>query len=52
MNKELQFIICCIEECENAKNMTGKDIINLFKKYHLYEYIKDFYEVLYVTGPK
>lgn len=52
MNKKLQFIIYCIEEYKNAKNMTGKEIINLFEKYHLYEYIKDFYEVLHVTGPK
>ena len=52
MNKELQFIIYCIEEYKNAKNLTGKEIINLFEKYHLYEYIKDFYEVLHVTGPK
>ncbi len=52
MNKELQFIIYCIEEYKNAKNLTGKEIINLFEKYHLYEYIKDFYEVLHLTGPK
>lgn len=52
MNKELQFIIYCIEEYKNAKKLTGKEIINLFEKYHLYEYIKDFYEVLHVTGPK
>lgn len=52
MNKELQFIIYCIEEYKNAKNLTGKEIINLFEKYHLYEYIKDFYEVLHITGPK
>ena len=52
MNKELQFIIYCIEEYKNAKNLTGKEIINLFEKYHLYEYIKGFYKVLHVTGPK
>lgn len=52
MNKELQFIIYCIEEYKNAKNLTGKEIINLFEKYHLYEYIKDFYEVLHLIGPK
>lgn len=52
MNKKLQFIIYCIEEYKNAKNLTGKEIINLFEKYHLYEYIKDFYEVLHLTGPK
>lgn len=47
MNKELQFIIYCIGEYKNAKNLTGKGIINLLEKYHLYEYIKDFYEVLH-----
>lgn len=52
MSKELPFIIFCIEEYKNQKGMTGKDVITLFNKYSVCEYIKDFYEALHTTGTK
>lgn len=33
MSKELPFIIFCIEEYKNSKNMSGKKVINLFNEY-------------------
>lgn len=42
----------CIEEYKNQKGMTGKDVITLFNKYSVCEYIKDFYEALHTTGIK
>lgn len=52
MNKELPFIIYCIEEYKNQKGMTGKETINLFNQYSVCEYIKSFYEALHIGGAK
>ena len=52
MSKELPFIVLCIEEYKNQKKMTGKDVITLFNKYNVCEYIQDFYEILHTTGVK
>ena len=52
MSKELPFLILCIEEYKNCKNLSGKDVIELFNKYSVCEYIQDFYDVLHTTGTK
>lgn len=50
MSKELPFMILCVEEYKNKKEMTGEEVVNLFNKYSVCEYIKNFYEVLHTTG--
>lgn len=52
MSKELPFIVFCIEEYKNQKGMTGKEVIDLFNKYSVCEYIQKFYEALQTTGPR
>lgn len=52
MSKELPFMVYCVEEYKNQKGMTGKEVIELFNKYRVCEYIKDFYEALHTTGIK
>lgn len=52
MSKELPFIILCIEEYKNTKGLTGKETINLFNKYSVCEYIREFYDVLHTTGTR
>lgn len=52
MSKELPFIILCVEEYKNQKHLSGKEVISLFNKYSVYEYIRSFYEVLHTTGTK
>ena len=52
MSKELPFIILCVEEYKNAKAMTGGEVVDLFNKYSVFEYIKLFYDVLHTTGTK
>ncbi|MBO4622709.1 MAG: DUF3791 domain-containing protein [Bacilli bacterium] len=52
MSKELPFIILCLEEYKNNKNLNGKEIIELFNKYDVFNYIKSFYEALHTTGTK
>ena len=50
MSKELPFIILCVEEYKNRNAMTGRDVIDLFEKYSVCEYIRDFYESMHTTG--
>jgi hypothetical protein len=50
MSKELPFMVLCIEEYKNRKGMTGKDVVNLFSRYSVCEYIRSFYESLHTTG--
>ncbi len=50
MSKELPFIVFCIEEYKNKKGMTGREVVDLFNRHSVCEYIKEFYEVLHTTG--
>ena len=50
MSKEGNFLIFCIEQYRTAKNMTGKEVINLFKQYKISEYIVSCFEALHTTG--
>ena len=52
MSKELPFIVLCVEEYKNNKGLSGKEVMDLFNKYSVCEYIKSFYEVLDTTGTK
>ena len=52
MSKELPFIIFCIEEYKNQKHMSGRDVMDLFNRYSVCDYIRSFYEVLHTTGNK
>ena len=52
MSKELPFMVLCAEEYKNQKGLTGKEVMALFNKYSVCEYIKDFYDVLHTTGSR
>lgn len=52
MSKELPFMVFCIEEYKIQKGMTEKDVMTLFNKYSVCEYIQEFYEVLHTMGPR
>lgn len=52
MSRELPFIILCIEEYKNQKNLSGNDVVLLFNKYRVFDYIRSFYDVLHTTGTK
>ena len=52
MSKELPFIVFCVEEYKVDKRMTGKEVLDLFNKYAVCEYIKTYYDVLHTTGTK
>ena len=52
MSKELPFYVLCIEEYKNQKNLSGSEVMDLFMKYSVLDYIKSFYEALHTTGSK
>ena len=34
------------------KNLNGKEVLEVFNKYMIFDYIKSFYEALHITGVK
>ena len=50
MSIETNFIIFCMENYKAYKSLTGKDVAQLFDKYGVYDYLRDFYDVLHTTG--
>lgn len=50
MSKEGNFLVFCIEQYKTAKNLSGREVINLFRKYKISEYIVSCFEALHTTG--
>lgn len=50
MSKEGNFLIFCIETYKAAKKLTGKQVMDLFRKYGISEYIISCFEALHTTG--
>ena len=52
MSKELPFMVLCVEEYKNQKQMSGREVVDLFEKYSVFDYIKNYYDALHTTGTK
>jgi hypothetical protein len=50
MNGNAEFIAYCLEEYKFASGMTGKEVITLFKKYNIIDYIVSCYGALHTMG--
>ena len=50
MDEITPFIVYCIEEYKTAENLSGKEVIELFNRYHVLDYIRAFYTSLHTTG--
>ncbi len=50
MTRELEFIVFCLENYKVYKSMTGKQTLELFQKYGVLDYLREFYDVLHTTG--
>jgi len=50
MSREGKFLIYCLEMYRAAKNLTGKQAIDLFKQYGIIDYVMSCYEALHTTG--
>lgn len=44
------FVAFCIEEYGAAKGMTGEQVLDLFSKYGLVDYLSEFYDVLHTQS--
>ncbi|MDD4593192.1 MAG: DUF3791 domain-containing protein [Parabacteroides sp.] len=50
MDDKLDFLVYCIESYKNAKGLKGREAIELFNRYRVFDYIKASYEALHTTG--
>ena len=50
MDEKTNFVVYCIEEYKTAKGLNGKSVIDLFIRYRVIDYIRDYYEALHTTG--
>ena len=50
MSRQGDFLIYCIEQYKSAKNLSGKQVMELFQKYRVSEYIVSCFEALHTTG--
>lgn len=44
------FVAFCIEEYGAAKGMSGEQVLDLFSKYGLVDYLSEFYDVLHTQS--
>lgn len=50
MEQETSFIVFCMESYKTYKSLTGKQVLRLFEKYGVFDYLRTFYDVLHTTG--
>jgi len=50
VNENINFIAYCLEEYKFVKNITGKEVISLFLKYDIIDYIITCYGALHTMG--
>jgi len=50
MSEEGKFLVYCLEIYKAAKNMSGREVIEMFKRYSVTDYILSCYEALHTTG--
>lgn len=50
MSKEMAFAVFCMENYKTHRNMSGRDVSLLFDRYGVFDYIREFYDVLHTTG--
>ncbi len=50
MSKELAFTVFCLENYKVYRNLSGHEVSTLFEQYKVFDYIREFYDVLHTTG--
>lgn len=50
ISKTLEFKVFCMEAYKREKDLTGKEVMALFKKYNVFEYLTSCYEALHTQG--
>jgi hypothetical protein len=52
MENVTKFLVYCIEIYKTAYKMKGKEVIDLFEKHEVLDYISECYGALHTTGPE
>jgi len=52
MDKTTRFLIYCVEIYKTAKKLNGRQVIQLFNRYGIDEYITNCYDALHTTSPE
>ena len=52
MQEMVKFKAFCIERYKYAHNLTGLEVLRLFQKYGVMDYISSFYDALHTYGDK
>ena len=50
MSRQGEFLIYCTEQDKVAKNLTGKQVSELFTRYRVWDYVYSCFEALHTTG--
>lgn len=50
MSQESKFTIFCMENYKLYRKLTGKQVAELFDAYGVFDYLREFYDVLHTTG--
>lgn len=50
MSNQLAFTVFCLENYKEHSSLSGKQVQELFAKYGVFDYIREFYDVLHTTG--
>ena len=50
MSKEMTFTVFCLENYKVHRNLNGHEVSSLFERYGVFDYIREFYDVLHTTG--
>ena len=50
MSRQGEFLIFCTEQYKVAKNLTGKQVSELFTRYRVWDYVYSCFEALHTTG--
>ncbi len=50
MSKEMNFIVFCLENYKIHRNLSGREVFSVFERYGVFDYIREFYDVLHTTG--
>ncbi len=50
MSQEAKFTVFCMESYKAYRSLTGKQVSELFETYGVFDYVREFYDVLHTTG--
>ena len=52
MSEQGNFVVFCAEQYKMARDMTGRDLAELFTRYGIWDYLYSCFEALHTTGTK